>query len=206
MGVYFSSDLHFNHRNILKYCPHRRGGKDMPADTDTAAIANMVSAMNELIISNWNDIVSPYDEVYILGDAAMGLIDKAPALIKRLNGAKHLIAGNHDVKLVKMCKNREPGFENLFASIDKMYNKTFSHKGVKYPVVMCHFPLLHWEGQNHGTIQLHGHLHSSPDKKFLNEWRQMDVGLDGNHLFPYSIEEILEIMSTRPIKDVDHHD
>lgn len=201
--IFITSDLHLNHKNILKYCPHRRDGKDMPED---AGIPDMVDAMNEKIIRNWNSKIAPGDEVYIIGDVAMGLIDKAPALISRLNGIKTLISGNHDVKLVKMCKHREPGFENLFVKIDKMFELSYSYKGTKYPVVMCHFPLMHWDRQNHGAVQLHGHLHSAPDKRFLNEWRQMDVGMDGNDLMPYSMDEIIEIMIKRPVKDVNHHD
>lgn len=202
---FVTSDIHFNHRAILKYCPHRNVDNVDVSDAKNIP-DSAINKMNELIISNWNSKVKPEDEVFILGDVAMGLIDRSPALIRRLNGTKHLIAGNHDVKLVKMCKNREPGFENLFASIDRMKNITVTHNSEKYPFVMCHFPLVHWEKQNHGAIQLYGHMHSDPDKRFLNEWRQMDIGMDGNNLRPYSLEEIMEIMVDRKIKDVDHHD
>jgi len=52
--------------------------------------------MNDSLIENWNDTVSPDDEVYILGDVTMEGPDKAFAMLSQLKGVKYLIRGNHD--------------------------------------------------------------------------------------------------------------
>lgn len=56
-GVFFTSDTHFNHANIIRFC--NRPFKD-------------VSHMNEAIISNWNRVVGPEDIVFHLGDFCLG--------------------------------------------------------------------------------------------------------------------------------------
>ena len=53
--IWFTSDLHFNHLNILKYEP-----KSRPFEN--------VAEMNEALIKNWNDRVKPEDTVFVLGD------------------------------------------------------------------------------------------------------------------------------------------
>jgi len=82
--IYFTSDLHFNHVNILKYQAHTRPYKDL-------------DEMNNAIINKWNSIVTQEDTVYLLGDVCMGERRKAPWLINRLKAKEiHLIRGNHD--------------------------------------------------------------------------------------------------------------
>ena len=86
MARYFTSDHHFYHKNILKYqAPHR------PFKT--------VEEMNEVLITRWNQHVTPQDEVYYLGDFAFtSSLDKSKELLQRLHGRKYLIQGNHDPK------------------------------------------------------------------------------------------------------------
>ena len=73
--------------------------------------------------------------------------------------------------------------------------------------VLCHYPLQSWHGLNKGVIHLHGHVHLGREAKFGNG-KRMDVGVDGNGLDPYSIDEIIRIMDKRPVgSDMsgDHH-
>ncbi len=51
--VYFISDTHFGHRNVLKLC-------NRPFET--------IEEMNETIIANWNSRVSGNDTVFIVGN------------------------------------------------------------------------------------------------------------------------------------------
>jgi calcineurin-like phosphoesterase family protein len=84
MNNYFTSDTHFFHENILKYC-------DRPFD-DT-------SHMNEDIIERWNAVVSPDDTVWHLGDFAFKTGQKreeVQKILARLNGDIILIKGNHE--------------------------------------------------------------------------------------------------------------
>ena len=82
--IYLTSDLHFFHDRGFIYEP--RGFKS-------------VHEMNDAIIENYNKVVNPEDDVYILGDLLLGgpgSLDKGLKLIGELNGNLHLVRGNHD--------------------------------------------------------------------------------------------------------------
>jgi calcineurin-like phosphoesterase family protein len=73
--------------------------------------------------------------------------------------------------------------------------------------VLCHYPLQSWHGLNKGVIHLHGHVHLPEQRKFGNG-KKMDVGVDGNNLKPYNIDEIIKIMDKRSVgsdMSEDHH-
>ena len=79
--IWVTSDTHFNHANIIKYC-------NRPFSS--------VEEMNETIIANWNKVVSERDIVYHLGDFALGDKSLIPNILRRLNGCIKVIMGNHD--------------------------------------------------------------------------------------------------------------
>ena len=81
MKVFIISDTHFNHANIIKYC--NRPFKD-------------TKEMYEAMIKNWNETASNNDIVIHLGDFGLGNKEYIASIIKRLNGKKILIMGNHD--------------------------------------------------------------------------------------------------------------
>ena len=193
------SDIHLNHKNIALYCPESRGQfvKQTGADADgTPTYTHYIDEMNEQIISNWNSVVQPDDHTFIVGDFAMGIIDKAPALIKRMNGAKTLIRGNHDHKIVQ-----HPEVNELFIDV----RDYLCFNVLKTPVVMCHFPFASWDRQSQGAVHLHGHLHSPAGKLHIAPGRIMDVGIDGNNLFPRELEATVQyLIDTFPPRG-DHH-
>ena len=88
--IYFTSDTHFNHTNILKYEPETR-----PFET--------IEEMNETLIANWNNVVKEEDTVYVLGDFFMGMLDAIEPIYNRLNGKVILIRGNHDLLFEDLC-------------------------------------------------------------------------------------------------------
>lgn len=169
--VYLTSDLHFNHCNILKYEPISR------------PFASVVE-MNEAIIANWNSKVRPEDTVYVLGDLSMGEVKNSVELIKRLNGKIVLIRGNHDNEK-RLAVYRELGIE-----VHDIYYLTY--KGRFF--IMCHFPIASKEfidmvrHDNSETVVLYGHVHSNAPKGYVDG--TFHVGLDTNGLTPLSIEEI----------------
>lgn len=82
--IWVTSDTHFNHENIIKYC-----GRPF---TDA-------KTMNDYMVEKWNSVVKPEDKVYHLGDVYMGGgFDRNDTLkmLLGLNGHKRLILGNHD--------------------------------------------------------------------------------------------------------------
>jgi len=75
---FFTSDEHYGHTNIIKYC--KRPFKH-------------VDEMNEVLIKNHNEIVKDGDDVYHLGDFAFR---NHASFLRRLNGTHYLIKGNHE--------------------------------------------------------------------------------------------------------------
>lgn len=64
--------------------------------------------------------------------------------------------------------------------------------------VLCHYPLLEWDGAFRGAIHLHGHSHNNwPQTKY----RRLDVGVDGHNMEPWSLDEILAWSQDRPFFD-----
>ena len=192
MTVFITSDIHLNHRNILQYCPHRGG----PEVTD-----ENVDKMNEMIIRNWNSMITPNDEVFILGDVAMGRIDKAPDLIRRLNGIKYLVRGNHDKTLTRVNEDGTRYSDDLFVWVRDYFEYTHKVDGKKYSMSMSHFPFASWNGMNRSSIHFHGHTHGSPTGV---TGRTMDVGMDTNGMFPYTMDEAVRRMAKIEVMR-DHH-
>ena len=96
---YFTSDLHFGHKNVIRFC-------DRPFKT--------VHQMNEAIIDNWNNIVSDSDRVFVLGDVFLCKPEEAKEYIEKLNGYKILVKGNHDYHEKKMLW---AGFDEFHKSL-----------------------------------------------------------------------------------------
>lgn len=87
---FFTSDLHLNHTNIIKYC-------DRPF--------NSVNHMNNTIIERWNNKINAGDEVYHLGDFCFrrdGI--RGADWISMLNGRITFIKGNHDERSLTMIR------------------------------------------------------------------------------------------------------
>jgi calcineurin-like phosphoesterase family protein len=188
--IWFTSDTHYYHRNIIAFC-------DRPyAD---------VEAMNDGLISTWNSRVGRQDIVYHLGDFAFCGKTRRHEIIERLHGRKHLIRGNHDPDRDEWWLNN--GFESVRDYfVLRVHDQGQSDEGdiVQYhqPIVLCHFPILSWENMQHGTWHLHGHCHGSLPPTRM---QRMDVGVDTNKMHPYSYEEVKQIMIKRMIVPVDHH-
>lgn len=177
--IFFTSDTHFGHKNILNFC--ERPFKD----TDE---------MDETIIANWNNKVGKNDIVFHLGDFAFATNKRWQELRYRLNGKIYLILGNHDI-------TRWPG-DYTMQLFDRVENQMMLKIDNKYKVYLNHFPFLCYDGVYRNpqdcTIQLHGHVHerigdTGKDKDRL-KYRfpyQYDVGVDNNNFTPVSWEEIL---------------
>jgi calcineurin-like phosphoesterase family protein len=155
MTVWITSDLHFGHKNIIKFCARTRGNY---RDADH---------MNEEMILEWNKKVNCDDTVYILGDVAFCNKNKAVSILQRLNGTLILVVGNHDESLLK-----EQKFRDCFSEIH-VY-KELKYNG--YHLVLFHFPIHEWHKCHRGSIHLHGHLHGSPSG--MEKYRILDVGFD----------------------------
>jgi calcineurin-like phosphoesterase family protein len=191
--LYFTSDLHLDHANIIKYCD--RPFKDK-------------NHMNEVIINNWNSIINNDDTIFILGDFCLGQRGEWIHFINRLSGIKILIKGNHD-RDKNVPDNLLDGYYDGFINLDI---KDPDIKGGSQRVTLCHYPMLSWYQSHKGSWQLFGHWHSGrvieindrdgeirdyvkEEYHYRPRPSQYDVGVDGNEFSPVSYSQIKKIIN-----------
>lgn len=190
-NLFFTSDIHFFHRNIIDYC-------NRPWDT--------VEEMNEGIIRNWNSVVRHDSTVFIIGDLAMGGRSKGPLLAKilaRLNGNKYLVPGNHDTYVLE-----SPECLEHITVLPQLYEIRIPDPDAKkgrQRVVLCHYAMKVWNRSHHGTWHLYGHSHHTmpPDYNI----KAFDVGIDGPgyDYKPLSYAQVQNLMLAHGNVPVDHH-
>jgi len=165
--IWFTSDTHFFHEKILT------AGAGRPFLG--------LEEMHETLIDNWNNTIAKNDIIYFLGDLSLGKTKPTTELIKRLNGKKHWILGNHD------SPNTEQ--KNSFEFVKDYY--VLKYENHRY--VLFHYPIFSWEGKDKAYIHLHGHCHgennSRSDRLYYDNLK-FDVGVDNNNFFPISIVTI----------------
>ena len=83
MSIFFIADLHLGHDNICEYEGPNRGG------------SKTIEEHDDWIVYQWNSVVRNTDLTWVLGDVAFS--HEGLAKMKRMNGSKHLILGNHDM-------------------------------------------------------------------------------------------------------------
>jgi len=153
--TFVTSDLHFGHKNIMRFCPTTRGHF---ADVDV---------MREAMIREWNAAVAPEDVTYILGDVAFLPAAEAVQIMRRLNGRKILIEGNHDRKLLN-----DPVFRRCFDEVHSYLRLNYNGQ----LVILFHYPIAEFDQMHRGAVHLHGHLHGNPSG--LEHYRVRDMGYD----------------------------
>ena len=182
--TFFTSDTHFGHANIIKYC---------------ARPSENTEEMDKVLIENWNAKVPKDGIVYHLGDFAWGSISYWERIREQLNGEIILIFGNHDDHFLDNKR------------IYKLFKEVTPQKKVwfdKTCVYMNHYPFLCFGGSYKGlgaTWQLFGHVHSnSRSKEGLDHKRlvncfptQYDVGVDNNNFTPISFDELHSYINNR---------
>lgn len=119
--------------------------------------------MENEIVSRWNGVVEDGDTTYIVGDFCWEKERYWPAVLKKLNGSKVLIRGNHDPKEFSRATR------NLLSDI-KDY-KEIDDDGRK--VIMCHYPILFYKSAwNPYNYMICGHVHTTRENEFLEAWRE----------------------------------
>lgn len=128
--IWVWSDLHFGHKNIIRF-------SDRPFDD--------IPHMDEMLIANFNECVRPEDVSIWVGDVSFYGPEKTNEILRRCNGYKILVVGNHDIVKRKV---KQMDFDEVHA----LYH--LPHSDVD--LVFTHFPMYNlpmpW-------INVHGHLH-----------------------------------------------
>lgn len=188
--IYFTSDLHVFHANVIKYCgrPH-----------------TSIEEMNEALVKGWNEVVGPDDTVYCMGDFSMAA-KPVETFTPRLMGNKFLVPGNHDFCHSYHKKSRKP---EARASWIKTYEKagwtvlpeqtTLDIPGVAV-VNLCHLPYVlefegddkyeRWRPTDDGRWLICGHVH----EKWKVKGKMINVGVDVWNFKPVPVTEIERII------------
>jgi len=169
-----TSDHHWGHHNILKYCAETR---PLPS----------VDEMNAVLVARWNESVAPDDEVYLVGDAFCSRRmprETKVGILRMLHGSKTLVRGNHDDDLSIF---QEAGFESVV-----------DHLMLDGEILLIHrspdkqYGREEWElaRKIQPKLIVHGHTHS----KSVDKPKCLNVCVDWHDLYPVSwtlIEERL---------------
>jgi calcineurin-like phosphoesterase family protein len=176
----FTSDPHYFHKKIIEYC-----GRPFSS----------VEEMNETMIKNYNSVIGPNDRVLWCGDSFFAKMGNCHSVMKRLNGKKDLVLGNHDYQPHMMV---DMGFSNV---MHRVYGRLGGRN-----VVANHFDQWKyrsiWDDRfqdlrfdaTAGEIVIHGHSHSK-QKSFFN---QVHVGVDAWNFTPALRHEVEEIIAAAP--------
>ena len=184
--IFFSSDQHFGHRNVINFC-------NRPFADE--------KAMRQALIDNWNSVVGPDDIVVTMGDFFwFNNSHSIKKCIDKLNGKEiYLVPGNHDT--VKSFHRVIDERFHILSDIthiylrcedtNRWYYKTFE-------IVCTHYPQSTWSHRDKGAINLFGHIHSGPRSEndydqdlTLHIGQQLDVGVDNQEYKPISFEDVL---------------
>jgi calcineurin-like phosphoesterase family protein len=209
--IFFTSDTHYSHTNICRGVSNWRD-ENGNVPTHQTRDFETLEQMNDKIVESINSVVGENDTLFHLGDWSFGGFDNIEEFRNRINCKNiHLILGNHDHHI----ERNKGDIQRLFSSVNQylrlqvsVYPGTTLYAG-EVDLVLMHYPIASWHNMNDNVIHLHGHVHLPPDKK-LSQGKAMDVGVDGNNMVPYSLGEILNIMSKQPISKLslpqDHHE
>jgi calcineurin-like phosphoesterase family protein len=201
--LWFTSDTHYNHANICS-------ATTKWSDPTTIREFKSLEYMNAHLVGNINEVVKQDDILIHLGDWSFGGFEQIQKFREQIVCENiHIVTGNHDHHIER---NRD-NCQSLFSSVNK-----YIELNVKWNVgtplmneanfVLMHFPIASWNNMAKDAIHLHGHVHLNSDKR-IGPGKMMDVGVDGNMLYPIGLSEVLHIMKNRPVKSMfefDHHE
>ena len=173
--IYFTSDFHFGHRNILRL--DNRPFEDL-------------EDMETKLIYMWNSTVQPEDTVYHLGDFFWKL-GVAVRVLPKLNGNIVCIQGNHDGKWWKNPEVYKVKSDITF--VDDSIHILHNLEGCK-PIVLCHYPMRSWPHSARGAWHLYGHTH----RALSSYGKSLCVCLNVCDYKLVSLDEVITKMKTSP--------
>ena len=179
MAIWLTSDLHFGHDRQFLWGPR---GFQSSLEHD------------EAVVRNWNAVVEPEDDVYVLGDVMLGDNAHGAEYFSRLNGRIHLVRGNHDSDV--RWNQVYPELPNVVEMCGWAHMLCYR----KYHFLLSHFPTmtgnLEKESLHQCTLNLFGHTHQK-DKFYEDRPYMYNVSLDANDNTPVLLDDIIERMKAK---------
>jgi calcineurin-like phosphoesterase family protein len=174
--VWFWSDLHFFHQNIIRYC--QRPFADM-------------AEMNNALLTNCLERVTAADILVFGGDIAMGHVDATNALLRAIPSYKINILGNHDIQS-KSKQLLQFAVDEVAACLELDY------KGAS--LFLSHYPVSE-STLAPGQWNMHGHIHNSPFPPNLGSGeRHVNMCVEHTEFSPVSLDWLLARKHNESIK------
>lgn len=176
--IYFISDLHFYHRNVINF-----GSRPFKDELE----------MNNKLIENWNSRVHESDSIYVLGDMFVRSksLEEIENVLSKLNGKKYLIVGNHDRSWLK----KYPSLKSYFKEVCEEKTIHYTEGGINRTVILSHYPKLEWEKYYRGSFHIFGHIHNKKDEPQLTYLRLQDkmfnAAVEVNNYKPVTFNELV---------------
>lgn len=172
--IYFTSDLHFGHKNVIQWRPQFA----------------TIEEMDEALIANWNETVHKDDTVIILGDLFFRNQRPAEEYLERLKGKKILIRGNHDAYWLRHWDSEK--INRYFEGVHDLYGIKRDRNKLRF----CHFPMVSWESSRRGSILVCGHIHGQSSGYEFEMFKKipaaLNAGVDINGFRPVRFSELVE--------------
>lgn len=170
--LFFTADTHFGHSNIIRLA-------NLPFTS--------IYEKDELQIENWNKVVPKNGVVIHAGDFALNCNSKRYSeILYRLNGGIYLCEGSHD--------NDAFGHPDRISCICDTYYITIGD----IEIFVSHYNHKVWPKSHYGSWQIHGHSHGRLDSYNEKEGKILDAAVESNNYTPLSLDQVIDIMSTRP--------
>lgn len=192
MALFFTSDHHFGHANIIRY--DERPFRD-------------VEHMNEELVERWNAVVGPDDTVMHLGDIALGRLEQSLTYVARLNGRIFLVPGNHDRVSSVESPERRARFAPLYraAGLEILPEQVPMTLEPGVRILACHYPPtgdtqgadrhVELRPEAGGVPIVHGHTH----QRDIGDGRAVHVGVPARDWAPVRAEVVVdEILRALP--------
>lgn len=194
MTVFFTADTHFGHANIVERFNRGNG------------LFKSIQHHDALIQQHWFETVTDDDDVYVLGDIALGVLEESLKKFEILPGRKFLVPGNHDriisLEGAEKVKKNKPFYENVgFTVLEETVHYNVPTVYGDQEVLLSHFPYAVTEFENTadrwkkvrpinaGLPLIHGHTHSTNQFNPV-EPLEFHVGVDANNFTPVALTEI----------------
>jgi len=192
MSVFFTSDSHFGHKNIVRSLSDW-SNKDQCRDFFS------IEDMNRVLIEGINRVVAPTDTLYHLGDFNFGGLHNLHTFRRAIRcETVHLILGNHDFKHGSVDPR---DVDHQFASVGAYREIVVEGQ----EIILNHYAQRVWNRQSKGSWHLYGHSHGRlPRLKNFS----LDVGVEGQGFFapfPYSMNSLRAVFQSDSINCEDEH-
>ena len=189
--VWFTSDLHLGHRNVIRFC-------NRPFADE--------KEMGKSLIENWNNTVGDNDIVFVLGDTFW--FNDSRNIKKVLASLKgktiYILPGNHD-DFEAYHRVDDPRIV-LLDDVNVVWLDSENDRGWKkklYEIWLSHYPMMTWPHRDNGAFQFFGHIHSNPNKSegvdqdLPLHYNQLDVGCDYWGYKPVNFEVLKTIIESK---------